>query len=128
MNKTVLIALSTIALLTAGCGDGDARARNKKADPTFMFWCFRKEIVSDEYHVPDMMTAAAATYLQQAVRAVPGYEDSSANLESRTLTISYQSSTVRKMNFEEAIALAGFSVNGRPANPAGEKRIPAGVK
>jgi hypothetical protein len=75
-----------------------------------------------------MMTAAAATYLQQAIRAVPGYESSSADLENRTLTISYYSSTVRKMNYEEAIALAGFQVNGRPANPEGEKRIPAGVK
>ncbi|HSR87866.1 MAG TPA: hypothetical protein VLL07_02840 [Pontiella sp.] len=128
MNKTVLIILSTLALLTAGCGNGDARAKEKKARPTFMFWCYRKEIVSDTYHVPEMATPAAATYLQQAVRSAPGYESSSADLENRTLTISYSSSTVRKMNFEEAIALAGFSVNGRPANPVGEARVPAGVK
>jgi hypothetical protein len=128
MNKTVLTALSTLVLLTAGCSDGETRAKEKQADPTFMFWCFRKEIVSDEYHVPDMVTAAAAAYLQQAVRAVPGYENSSADLETRMLTVSYQSSTARKMNFEEAIALAGFSVNGRPANPIGAERIPEGVK
>jgi hypothetical protein len=75
-----------------------------------------------------MRTVAAATYLQQAIRSIPGFESSSADLENRTLTISYYSTTVRKMNFEEAIALSGFSVNGRPANPEGEKRIPAGVK
>ena len=128
MNKTVLTALSTLILLTAGCGDGDPRAKERRTDPTFMFWCFRKEIVSAEYHVPEMATTAAATYLQQVVRSAPGYESSSADLENRTLTISYYSSTIRKMNFEEAIALSGFSVNGRPANPAGEKKIPAGVK
>ena len=128
MNNTVLIALSTLMLLTAGCSGGDNRAKEKKADPTFMFWCFRKEIVSAEYHVPEMATTAAATYLQQASRSVPGYESSSVDLENRTMTIRYNSSTIRKMNFEEAIALAGFSVNGRPANPVGEERIPAGVK
>ena len=93
-----------------------------------MFWCFRKEVVSAQYHVPEMATTAAATYLQQTVRSVPGFESSSADLENRNLTISYYSSTIRKMNFEEAIALSGFQVNGRPANPEGEKRIPAGVK
>lgn len=128
MNNAALITLSTLILLTAGCSDGDNRANAKKTDPTFMFWCFRQEIVSAEYHVPEMTTTVAATYLQQAVRSVPGYESSSVDLENQTLTISYHSSTIRKMNFEEAIALAGFSVNGRPANPVGEERIPAGVK
>lgn len=128
MNKIVLIALSTIALLTAGCGDGDARSGEKKDNPAFMFWCFRKEVVSSTYHVPDMATPAAATYLQNVVRSLPGYEGSSTDLENRTLTVSYYSTQVRKMNFEEAIALSGFSANGRPANPEGEKKIPAGVK
>jgi hypothetical protein len=128
MNKIVLIALSTMALLTAGCGDEDARAKEKKANPTFMFGCFRKEVVTSKYHVPEMATPAAATYLQNAIRSVPGYESSSTDMENRTLTISYYGSKVRKMNFEEAIALSGFSANGRPASPKGEKRIPAGVK
>lgn len=128
MKKTVLITLSTLALLTAGCGDSDAGAKEQKNKPAFMFWCFRKEVVSAQYHVPEMATPAAATYLQQAIRSVPGFESSSADLENRTLTIRYYSSTVRKMNFEEAIALAGFQVNGRPANPEGEKRIPEGIK
>jgi hypothetical protein len=128
MNKTVLIALSTITLLVAGCGDKAARTKEKDTNPAFMFWCFRKEIVASSYHVPEMTTPAAATYLQNIVRSLPGYESSSTDMENRTITISYHSSTVRKMNFEEAIALAGFSVNGRPANPDGEKRIPPGVK
>ena len=126
MNKIVFIALSTLALLTAGCGDGNARTKGND-DPAFMFWCFREEIVTSKYHVPEMATPAAATYVQSIVRSVPGYESSSTDLENRTLTISYYSSSVRKMNFEEAIALSGFSVNGRPANPEGRKRMPAGV-
>ena len=127
MNKIVFIALSTLALLTAGCGDGDARTKGND-DPAFMFWCFREEIVTSKYHVPDMATPAAASYLQKIVRSVFGYESSSTDMENRILTISYYSSSVRKMNFEEAIALSGFSVNNRPANPENEKRIPAGVK
>ena len=125
MNKIVLITVSLMVLLMPGCSDGDARA---KGDPTFMFWCFRKEVVSSTYHVPDMATSAAAAYLQNVLRNMPGYDTSTADLETRTITISYYSSTVRKMNFEETIALAGFAVNGRPANPEAEKNIPAGVK
>ena len=36
----------------------------------------------------------------------------------------YLSSTIRKMNFEEAIALSGFNVNNRPANP--QAKVPSG--
>ena len=128
MKKTIFIALSTMILLAVGCSDGDARSKGNKTHPAFMFWCFRKEVVSSKYHVPEMATPAAATYLQNIVRSVPGYESSSTDLGNRMLSISYYSTQVRKMNFEEAIALSGFSVNGRPANPEGEKRIPAGVK
>lgn len=127
MKKTIFIALSTMILLAVGCSEGDARSKGNKTHPGFMFWCFRKEVVSSKYHVPEMATPAAATYVQSIVRSVPGYESSSTDLENRTLTISYYSSSVRKMNFEEAIALSGFSVNGRPANPEGRKRMPAGV-
>jgi hypothetical protein len=75
-----------------------------------------------------MTTPAAATYLQNVIRAVPGYESSTTDLDNQKITISYYSTSIRRMNFEEAIALAGFSVNNRPANPEGVKRIPAGVK
>ncbi|VGO14247.1 hypothetical protein PDESU_02806 [Pontiella desulfatans] len=126
MKKTLLFALAVLALAATGCGDREARAKEKKANTTFMFWCFRKEIVSDNYHVPDMRTAAAAQYLQNKMKAVPGYDDSSYDLEKNILTVSYKSSTVRKMNFEEAIAEAGFPVNLRPADP--KAKIPEGVK
>lgn len=110
--------------MTSGCGKQSDGASGKS--PAFMFWCFRKEVVSDTFHVPDMTTPAIASYLQSHLRAIPGFVDSRCNLEQRTLTVSYQSTTVRKMNFEEAIALAGFAVNDRPANPAA--RIPEGVR
>jgi len=128
MNKTILIAFSAMILLTSGCGSKDSAENGVKKHPAFMFWCFRKEIVSSQYHVPDMATPAAATYIESVIRSVQGYESSSVDLTARTITISYYSSSARKMNFEEAIAFSGFSVNGRPANPAGEKRLPEGVK
>ena len=126
MKKTVCVVLAVSSLLLAGCGDKAAKAKEKKANPTFMFWCFRKEIVSSEYQIPDMATAKATSYIQSRLKTIPGYENSSVDLTNRTMTVSYKSSTVRSMNFEEGIALAGFSVNGRPANP--KAKIPEGVK
>lgn len=122
MRKTILLAVAAFSLLLGGCAD----KAEKDAKPTFMFWCFRKEIVSDEYHVPDMATTAAADYLQNGLKALPGYVDSTYDLDSRTMTVSYKSSIIRKMNIEEAIALGGFAVNGRPANPSA--KIPEGLK
>ncbi len=127
MKNPMLFIVATLILLTSvSCGNREARAKEKKANPTFMFWCYRKEIVSDTFHVPDMATDIAAAYLQGRMKGVPGYEGSTVDLANRTLTISYMSSTVRKMNFEEAIALSGFAVNGRPANP--KAVVPEGVK
>ncbi|MDF7800760.1 hypothetical protein P4C99_14895 [Pontiellaceae bacterium B1224] len=126
MKFSSIILLVSTAFILSGCGDEASQSAEKKADPTFMFWCFRKEIVSADYHIPDMKTEAAASYIQSRLKSVPGYTDSSYNLASRSMTVSYKSSTVRKMNFEEAIAQSGFAVNHRPAYP--NAKIPAGVK
>lgn len=126
MKHMLLLILAASPLLLSGCGDPAARAKEKKANPAFMFWCFRQEIVSDDFHIPDMATSAAATYIQNHLKTVPGYDSSSTDLAAHTITVSYKSSTIRKMNFEEAIALSGFSVNDRPANP--KAKIPQGVK
>ncbi len=123
--RTIIFTGAALLMLT-GCGDKEAHAREKKADPTFMFWCFRKEIVSDDYHIPEMKTPAAASYIQNRLKAVPGYVSSDFNIASQTMTVSYKSSTVRKMNFEEAIALSGFAVNHRPASP--KAQVPEGIK
>lgn len=118
MKKRLILALAASSLLMGGCTE----KANNDAKPTFMFWCFRKEIVSDTYHVPDMDSPAAAAYLQGKLKALPGYVDSSYHLADRTLSVRYQSSTIRKMNIEEAIALSGFDVNCRPADPAARKK------
>jgi copper chaperone CopZ len=123
--RSILFTFTTVLLL-AGCGDPDARSKEKKANPTFMFWCFRKEIVSADYLVPAMRTTEAANYIQSRLKAVPGYESSSYDLSSHTITVDYKSSQVRKMNFEEAIAQSGFAVNHRPAYP--KAKLPEGIK
>ena len=128
MNKIVFIALSTLALLTAGCGDGNARTKGNDSSSVYVL------VLSRGGGVVQIPCAgygdACRGNLSSEDRPVrvPGYESSATDLENRILTISYYSSSVRKMNFEEAIALSGFSVNNRPANPENEKRIPAGVK
>ena len=79
--------------------------------------CFRQEVQVAEYSVPEMSTPAAGAYIQGRLKGIPGISNSTFNVENRTITVIYQSSTIRTMNIEEAIALSGFAVNNRPANP-----------
>jgi hypothetical protein len=119
-KKMVYILLISAAILPlSGCRD----QQEKEANPTFMFWCFRKEIVSAEYKIPEMQTPEVARYIQQRLKkALPGVVETRADLANHTLWVSYKSSTIRKMNIEEEIAQMGFAVNYRPANPSA--RIP----
>ena len=107
MKKIHLVALSA-ALLSLASG------------------CFRQEVQTAEYSVPQMGTPAAGAYIQGKLKRVPGIVESSYNTEARTFTVKYQSSTIRTMNIEEAIAMAGFAVNDRPANP--KAKLPEGLK
>ncbi len=107
MKKFHLIALSAALLLLAP-------------------GCFRQEVRTAEYSVPEMATPAAGAYIQGRLKSVPGIVESSFDTAARTFTVSYQSSTIRTMNIEEAIAIAGFSVNDRPANP--KAKLPEGLK
>lgn len=117
--KAAQILFATVAtLLFAGCGAATNQTTEAKSDPTFMFWCFRKEIVKADYHIPEMKTAEAAQAIQNRLKAVIGYVDSSCDLSKNTLSVRYKSSTIRSMNIEEAIALAGYKVNNRPAQGA----------
>ena len=120
MKKSFLYASAIAALLFfSGCSPS-----SEKEKPTFMFWCFRKEVVSSDYLIPDLKTPQDAALIQQVIKSVPGYVDSHVNFESHTLSIRYKSSVVRKMNFEEAIARAGYKVNLRPAakKPASRRK------
>jgi copper chaperone CopZ len=130
MKKTVLMipAAAMATCLLCACenkAEKQADLRESKTKPTFLFWCFRKEIVSSDYTIPEMSTPAAANYIKSRL-TLPGIEGAEVDLGTHTLTVRYQSSTIRKMNIEEAIALAGFTVNDRPANPAAH--IPEGIK
>ena len=120
--KVIMSALAAGMLLLTGCTESKDR---QAIDPSFLPGCFRKEVVSERFTIPEMDSPQKAAYLQQVIRLLPGYLDSRSDLENRTLTIVYASSQIRKMNFEEAIALAGFPVNSRPASP--NANLPAGV-
>lgn len=88
--------------------------------------CFRQEVQVAEYTVPNLSTPAAGTYLQNHIKNGPGILECSYDLARHTITVSYESSTIREMNIEETIALAGFAVNNRPANP--KATVPEGIK
>jgi len=87
--------------------------------------CFRAEVQTTDYSIPQMNTPASAAYIQGKIKSVPGIVDSSYNLKTHILTVDYQSSTIRSMNIEEAISLAGYAVNNRPANP--KAKLPQGL-
>ena len=88
--------------------------------------CFRQEEQVARYAVPGLRSDAVGSYLQDRLRRLPGIVESRYDTQAHTLTVTYKSSTIRKMNIEEAIAQAGFSVNGRPANP--KAKLPAELK
>lgn len=135
MTRFLICSIAVASLLMTGCSDPDAKEASKKekeelqrekdASPTFMFWCFRKEIQEEQYHVPKLTNEEAARYLQGHLKTIPGLVDIAFNLSEQTVTVKYKTSTVRKMNIEEKIALTGFAVNGRPANP--KAKLPEGV-
>ena len=106
MKKFYLIALSA-ATLTLSAG------------------CFRQEVQTANYSIPKMTTPASGAYLQGRIKGIPGIIDSAYDLETHILTVDYQSSTIRAMNIEEAISLAGYAVNNRPANP--KAKLPQGL-
>ena len=109
MKKTDLTALSiTMLLLATGC--------------------FRQEVQTAEYSIPKMTTPAIGTYLQSRLKTLPGIVESSFDPTTRTLTVKYKSSTIRTMNIEETIALSGFTVNDRPANPKAQAKLPEGIR
>ena len=93
--------------------------------PLLASGCFRQELQVAEYHIPDMASPAAEAYIQDRLKGLVGVKTISSNLEKRTLTVSYKSSTIRTMNIEETISIIGFSVNNRPANP--KAKLPEGL-
>lgn len=99
--KTFFLAITWIAVLTTGC--------------------FRQEVQVAEYHIPDMSSPSDEAYIRARIKGIYGVESISSDLESHTLTVSYQSSTIRTMNIEESISIIGFSVNNRPANPRAKR-------
>ncbi len=109
-NLTTTLLLMTL-MFFSGCGR-DANS------PAFMFWCFRDEHVIGTYRVPDMKTPEDAACILSAIKRIDGHVDSSVNLDEGSVAVTYKSSIVRSMNFEEAIAMAGYHANLRPAASA----------
>lgn len=107
MKKSFTLALSTVFLL-------------------LVQGCFRQEVQVAEYHIPDMTTPAAEAFVQSRLKGLQGIQSMSVDSSTQTLSVSYESSTLRKMNIEETIAFCGFAVNNRPANP--QAKLPKGLE
>lgn len=90
--------------------------------------CFRQEIQVAEYRIPTMEKPETASYIEKNVRQLTGIKEVSYDLQKQTLTVTYDSNTIRFMNIEETIARSGFTVNNRPANPQAKAKLPDSVK
>ncbi|MBU0678038.1 MAG: heavy-metal-associated domain-containing protein [Verrucomicrobia bacterium] len=86
--------------------------------------CFRQNVVSRNFTVPAMKTPECAAIIQDALSGVDGYVSSRPYVESRTITVTYNSRTVAGKNIELTIARAGFDVDDRGADQTARDKLP----
>jgi hypothetical protein len=79
--------------------------------------CFRQEVHTVDFTVPELTSQKEGDFLAPRIESLHGVAKAVPNLESNTLSVTYTNRYARMMNIEEAIALSGFDVNHRPANP-----------
>ncbi|MFC1467855.1 hypothetical protein ACFLQY_04100 [Verrucomicrobiota bacterium] len=95
--------------------------------PLIMFLvtgCHRPEIITSTYSVPGLDNEQKAATLRQALESklTRELQQVEIDVQSRTLTVSFNEKLCRAMNVEQVIAETGFSVNHRPAfNPKRKK-------
>ena len=79
--------------------------------------CHRPEITTSIYSVPALDSEQKAEVLRKALanKLPTELEQVEIDVQSRTLTISFNERQCRKMNVEQVIAESGFAVNHRPA-------------
>lgn len=85
--------------------------------------CHRPAVITATYTVPALDNEQKAATLQQALKArLPNeLQAIETDIESRTVTVSFDERLCRKMNVEVVIAEAGFMVNHRPGYARKEK-------
>jgi copper chaperone CopZ len=89
--------------------------------------CRRQDIRTVTIRVPAMGSAACTNIVAEALQKAQGIppEWIRADIEKRTVTVTYDSLQRATKNLEFAIADAGFQANDTPANPQAATNLPA---
>jgi len=78
--------------------------------------CFRNDLRTEEFHVPELEGQPCLSYLSSRLRTVDGIRDIQADFSSKKVVVSFDGLKLAIKNIEIYIADAGFDVNERPGN------------
>ncbi len=75
--------------------------------------CFRQDVVTIEIDVPAMRTADDRAKILQALNGLEkdAVEHANLDIETQTITVTYNSMRLARKNIEHAIAAAGYDAN-----------------
>ena len=93
--KKIVLGMGFLLLLSStGC--------SKEEQHAFLFWCVRPEQVTKEIRV-EGLTAQKKSLVENKLRQLDGFVSCTINNECNKMTIQYNSSATRYMNFERIL-------------------------
>jgi copper chaperone CopZ len=108
MKRRLLIMLAGVGILLSGAS------------------CRQHDYRTLTIEVPEMRNDACVRVVGKSLSRTPGLQPKSfkADIEGRTVTITYDSLLVADKNIEFKIARAGFEANGIPADAKAAAKLP----
>lgn len=86
--------------------------------------CFRPDIRTVEFTVPQAGSSECVAIIQGALGSVEGLVLAEPNLQTRTIAVTYDSRKLAIKNIEFVITAAGFDCNDSKAKPEARKKLP----
>lgn len=90
----------------------------------FTTGCFRKDVRTIELEIPKLTSRECSKYVLNALATIEGVTGAEPNLDSQTLSITYNARLTAFKNIEYAIASAGFDVNDTEGRAEGKAKLP----
>jgi copper chaperone CopZ len=86
--------------------------------------CFRQDIRTEPFDVPQMKSANCASIIVEALYATDGIITNRADLDERRIYVTYNSMKLAIKNIEFVIAGKGFDANTTPAPADARAALP----
>jgi copper chaperone CopZ len=88
--------------------------------------CRRQDVRKVLLEIPDMKNDACVRVVTAKLKGVPGVRSDGTVVDrrTRTVTVAYDSLILSRKNIEFAVAEAGFSANGVPADAKAAAALP----